>query len=42
MLMYIGSHNLETVREPFMYSARYPNNVEFVPLTHIEMGASFT
>lgn len=31
-LVAIGTHDLDTLRPPFRYEARHPNNIKFVPL----------
>jgi len=33
-LVAIGTHDLDTVRGPFIYDARSPDDIKFVPLTH--------
>jgi phenylalanyl-tRNA synthetase beta chain len=40
-LVAIGTHDLDEVEGPFVYDARPPGDVRFVPLTHASEGRSF-
>lgn len=40
-LVAIGTHDLDSVKGPFKYDARSPNDIRFVPLTHTEEGREF-
>jgi phenylalanyl-tRNA synthetase beta chain len=40
-LVAIGTHDLDSVIGPFVYDARPPRTVKFVPLTHASEGRSF-
>ena len=41
-LVAIGTHDMDTVKGPFVYDARPGDKIEFVPLTHSSTGESFT
>uniref|UniRef100_A0A7S4IXX5 phenylalanine--tRNA ligase n=1 Tax=Odontella aurita TaxID=265563 RepID=A0A7S4IXX5_9STRA len=41
-LVAIGTHDMDAVAGPWKYDARNPDDIEFVPLTHDDSGASFT
>ena len=40
-LVAIGTHDMDTVKGPFIYDARPGDSIEFVPLTHSSTGESF-
>ena len=40
-LVAIGTHDLDSVRGPFLYDARPPKDIQFVPLTHTDEGREF-
>lgn len=41
-LVAIGTHDMDTVKGPFVYDARPGDKIEFVPLTHSSTRESFT
>lgn len=40
-LVAIGTHDLDSVQGPFVYDARTPQDIKFVPLTHTSEGTEF-
>jgi len=40
-LVAIGTHDLDSVKGPFTYDARAPEDIKFVPLTHTNEGREF-
>lgn len=40
-LVAIGTHDLDEVQGPFVYDARPPKDINFIPLTHTDEGRAF-